>query len=69
VSVSSLGIGTGLPVDSIISKLMAVESQPLAAIQKKQTSYQADVTAYGAISSVVSAFQSSLNTIKQSFDF
>jgi len=69
VSVSSLGIGTGLPVDSIISKLMAVESQPLAAIQKKQTSYQADVTAYGAISSVVSAFQSSLNTLSNPSTF
>ncbi|MFZ6753132.1 flagellar filament capping protein FliD [Undibacterium sp. Dicai25W] len=69
MSVQSTGIGSGLPVDSIISKLMAVESQPLKVIQQKQASYNADVTAYGALSSVISAFQSSLSTLSNPATF
>ncbi|MFZ6692463.1 flagellar filament capping protein FliD [Undibacterium sp. SXout20W] len=69
MSVSSIGVASGLPLDSIVSKLMAIESQPLAAIQQKQTSYNADVTAYGALSGVISAFQSSLTTLSNPATF
>ncbi|MFZ6849351.1 flagellar filament capping protein FliD [Undibacterium sp. RuRC25W] len=69
MSVSSIGVASGLPLDSIISKLMAIESQPLTAIKQKQTSYNADVTAYGALSSVMSAFQSSLTTLSNPATF
>ncbi|MFZ6725978.1 flagellar filament capping protein FliD [Undibacterium sp. MH2W] len=69
MSVSSIGVASGLPLDSIISKLMAIESQPLTAIQQKQTSYNADVTAYGALSGVISAFQSSLTTLSSPSTF
>nr|WP_281388438.1 flagellar filament capping protein FliD [Undibacterium jejuense] len=58
-----------MPLDSIISKLMAIESQPLTAIQQKQASYNSDVTAYGALSGVISAFQSSLTTLSNPATF
>lgn len=69
MSIQSTGVGSGLPVESIISKLMAIESQPLQTMQKKQASYQADVTAYGALSGVISAFQSSLSTLSSPSTF
>jgi flagellar hook-associated protein 2 len=69
VAIQSTGVGSGLPVDTIVSKLMAIESLPLASIQKKQTSYQADVTALGALSGSVSSFQSSLIALSSASTF
>lgn len=69
MAIQSTGVGSGLPVDTIVSKLMAIESLPLASIQKKQTSYQADVTALGALSGSVSSFQSSLIALSSASTF
>lgn len=60
LGVSSPGIGSGLDVNGIISKLMAVESQPLALLNAKEASYQAQLTGYGTLSGALSSFQSSL---------
>jgi len=61
VGLSSPGIGSNLPVDSIVSKLMAVESAPLADFDKKSASYLAQVTAFGTLSGALGTFQSSLS--------
>jgi flagellar hook-associated protein 2 len=63
MAISSSGIGSGLPVDSIVSKLMAVEQQPITALQKKETSYTAQLTAYGTVQSSLSTFQSAVNDL------
>jgi flagellar hook-associated protein 2 len=60
-SISSTGIGSGLNVSDIVSKLMAVESQPLTAFDTKEASYQAKISAYGSIKSALASFQSSLS--------
>jgi len=59
--ISSPGIGSGLDVNSIVSKLMSVESAPLTAMDKKTSSYQAKVSALGTLSSAVGTFQGSLS--------
>ncbi|MBC7857785.1 MAG: flagellar hook protein 2, partial [Burkholderiaceae bacterium] len=59
--ISSPGIGSGLDVNAIVSKLMSVESAPLTAMDKKTASYQAKVSALGTLSSAVSTFQGSLS--------
>ncbi|HEV7856406.1 MAG TPA: flagellar cap protein FliD N-terminal domain-containing protein, partial [Herminiimonas sp.] len=59
-SVSSPGIGSGLDVDGTISKLMAVESQPLTTLALKEASYQQSLSAYGNLSSSLSAFQTAM---------
>ncbi|MFZ6772251.1 flagellar filament capping protein FliD [Undibacterium sp. SXout7W] len=69
MAIQSTGIGSGLDVSGIVSKLMSIESQPLLSIQKKQTSYQADLTALGALSGSVSSFQSSLVALSSSSTF
>ena len=53
-TISSTGIGSGLDVNSIITQLMAIESQPLTALQKKATTIQSTVSEYGKIKSAVS---------------
>lgn len=56
-TINSTGIGSGLDVKSIISSLMAVESQPLTALQSKATTLQTDLSAFGQVQSLVSALQ------------
>lgn len=63
MGLSSPGIGSNLPVDSIVSKLMAVESAPLADFDKKSASYLAQVTAFGTLSGALGTFQSSLSSL------
>jgi flagellar hook-associated protein 2 len=60
VALSSPGIGSNLDVNSIVQQLMAVESQPLTTLAKKEASYQAKLSAFGSVSGALSAFQSAL---------
>ena len=56
-TVSSAGIGSGLDVNSIITQLMAIERQPLDALQTKATTIQSTVSEYGKIKSAVSTLR------------
>ena len=60
-SLSSPGLGSGLDVNAIVSKLMAVESQPLTALASKEASYQARITAFGTLKGGLSALQTALS--------
>ena len=63
MAISSPGIGSGLNVNDIISKLMVAESAPLAQFDKKSASYLAQVSAFGNLSSALGSFQSSLSSL------
>ena len=56
-TISSLGIGSNLDLSGLLEKLAAGESQPLVAIKKQQTSYNAKLTAYGTLQGALSTFQ------------
>ena len=56
-AVSSLGIGSGLDLNSLLSGLKTAEQMPLAAIQTKQTSYTTKLTAYGQLNSALGSLQ------------
>jgi len=62
-TITSAGIGSGLDVNSIISSLMAVESQPLTALQSKATTLQTDLSAFGQVQSLVSSLQDAAKTL------
>lgn len=62
-TISSAGIGSGLDVTTIISKLMAAESQPLTQIKADATKIQSKISAYGKIQSYVSALQDAAQTL------
>ena len=53
-TISSAGVGSGLDVNSIIKQLMAIEQQPLKALQTKASTIQSTVSEYGKIKSTVS---------------
>ena len=69
MAISSPGIGSALPVNDIISKLMVAESAPLTQFDKKSASYLAQVSAFGNLSSALSTFQSSLSGLTSQSSF
>jgi flagellar hook-associated protein 2 len=60
VGLSSAGIGSNLPIDSIISQLMIVEQKPLTALDKKVAAVQAKLSAMGTIKSALATFQAAV---------
>lgn len=62
-SISSMGIGSGLDVEGIISKLMAVEQVPLTKLDTKEASYQTKISALGSLKSAVSSLNGALASL------
>jgi len=55
-NISSVGIGSQLDVKSIVSQLVALEKQPLVALQTADAKIQSKISTYGQIKSLVSTF-------------
>jgi flagellar hook-associated protein 2 len=53
-TISSAGISSGLDVNSIVTKLMAVEQQPLTKLQSTASTMQTQLSAFGQMQSAVS---------------
>lgn len=62
-SITSLGTGSGIDLEGMVSKLMAAESQPLNALAAKEADYQAKLSAYGSLSGALSSLQSAAKTL------
>ena len=56
-TISSSGIGSGLDVESIITKLMTIERQPVTNLQTKATQIQDQVSEFGKIRSAMATFR------------
>ncbi|MFK3736290.1 flagellar filament capping protein FliD [Massilia sp. TN1-12] len=69
MGLSSSGIGSGLPVDSLVSQLMAAESAPLNNYDTKTAGYQAKLSAYGKVSAAVGTFQAALTSLNSTSTF
>jgi flagellar hook-associated protein 2 len=69
MAISTAGIGSGLDVDTLVSKLMAVETQPLARLSKKEASYQSQLSALGSIKSTLATLQSSAQALSDPSKF
>jgi flagellar hook-associated protein 2 len=69
MAIQSTGLGSNLDINSIISKLMQVEQQPLKTLAKKEASFQAKLSAYGTLNSAVSSFQSALTSLNNPSTF
>lgn len=57
MTISSLGVGSNLDLNSILTQLMQIEQQPLVALQQKEASYQARISALGTLKSALSSVQ------------
>ncbi len=60
MALSAPGIGSNLDVNGIVTQLLAIERQPLIALDQKEANFQAKISAYGSIKSALSSFQSAV---------
>ena len=56
-SVTSLGVGSGLDLENLVTKLMQTEQQPLLVMQKKEASYQSRISALGSLKGALASLQ------------
>lgn len=65
-TISSLGSGSGLDLNGLLTKLMTVEQLPLTALNTKEASYQAKLSAYGSMKGALSSLQTAVHALKSS---
>jgi len=63
MAISSLGIGSNLPIDAIIEGLMDNERKPLDLVGQQKAGYQSQVSAYGTLKSALSSFQTAVSKL------
>jgi flagellar hook-associated protein 2 len=63
MALSSPGIGSNLDVNSIVSQLMALERRPLQALDRKEASFQSQLSAFGTLKGALSAFQGAMQSL------
>ncbi|MDB5961980.1 MAG: hypothetical protein JWP59_3274 [Massilia sp.] len=62
-AITSAGVGSGLPVESLVSQLMAVERAPINAIDTKQAAITAKLTAFGTMKSALATLQTAARAL------
>ncbi|WP_323003384.1 flagellar cap protein FliD N-terminal domain-containing protein [Denitromonas sp.] len=62
-TISSLGIGSGLDSNSIVTKLMEIERRPLTVLNQKESSFSAKISALGTIKSKLTDLQTAAKTL------
>lgn len=62
-NVSSLGIGSGINAEALVSSLMQVEQQPLTLVKQKETTVNAKISAFGTIRSLLDTLKTASNTL------
>ena len=62
-AITSLGIGSGADINSIVTQLVALESRPLVLMRNAATTLQTQVSSYGQLSSLFGALQSAANNL------
>lgn len=63
MTTTSLGIGAGMDLNSVLTKLMDVERQPLTALQSKISETNTKLSKLGSLKSKLSDLQSAANTL------
>lgn len=65
-AITSLGIGSGVDINSMVSQLVALESRPLVQMRNEANALQTQVSSYGQLSSLFSALQGAANKLTSS---
>ena len=68
-SITSLGIGSGIDIESIVNQLVAVERRPIQFLETRQAELDIQISALGLVQESVSNFQSSISDLKLSTGF
>lgn len=62
-SITSLGVGSGLDLNTIVTQLVALERQPIQALQTKAGTLNSQISMFGKISSLFSGLQTAANKL------
>jgi len=68
-SITAAGVGSGLDIESLISGLMSVERRPLNILNQRQGQVQTQISAIGELSSAISEFRTSMDSLKSLSSF
>lgn len=63
MAISSVGIGSGLDVESIVKQLVALESKPIAALQTKASGINTQISAFSQLKSQISNLQDQIDKL------
>ena len=63
MTISSLGAGSGLDLNTLLTGLMQAEQQPLFALQKREASFQSRISAFGSLKGALSTLQTSASAM------
>lgn len=63
-STSSLGVGTGIDLQSMLTKLMASESTPIVALNSKISTTNSKISLYGTLKSKLDALKTAADTLQ-----
>ncbi|MDE2371899.1 MAG: flagellar filament capping protein FliD [Burkholderiales bacterium] len=62
-TITSLGVGSGLNLNAIVTQLVAVERQPLTQLQSQAATLQTKLSDFGQVSSLMSTLQSAATAL------
>ena len=65
-AITSLGIGSGLDINSMVSQLVALEGRPLEQMKSQASQLQTQVSSFGKLSSRFSSLQSAASKLTSS---
>jgi len=68
-AITSTGIGSGIDITGIVSKLMSVESLPLTQLATQEAGYQGQITALGSLKGALGSFQTAMSGMSTSAQF
>lgn len=63
------GLASGLDIEGMITKLMAIEAQPITQLNNKEVKAQSKISAWGTVKSALSAFQTAGQALQSSSAF
>jgi flagellar hook-associated protein 2 len=65
-TITSAGIGSGLDVNSIVTQLLAIERQPLVALERQETQLNAKLSEFGKLQGMVSSMRDKASALSSS---
>jgi len=62
-SITTLGVGSGLDLNTIVTQLVALERQPIQALQARANTMNSQISLFGRINSLFSSMQTAANKL------
>lgn len=62
-SITSLGVGSGLDLESLVQNLLAAEARPIQLLESRKSTIDLKISGFGQVQSALSEFQDSINAL------